>query len=261
MLPKPEYLRFHYAEDYQNKIVAASYKKRAPYPLETYAILMTLMNGEKKRVLDIGCGPGDIARQLALSVDHIDAIDASAEMIAVGKTLPAGDYPTLHWICGRVEERECTGPYELITAGESLHWMDWEQVLPYLQTLLSEGGFLALTHRWELPAAWTLALNRLILRYSTYKSYQSHNIVHELQSRHLFLPIGQKRTSPVDFQQSIDDYLTALHSRNGLSLTHLDAATALRFDQEVRTLLTPFAQQNILSLKIVGEVIWGTPLS
>lgn len=261
MLPKPEHLSFEHAKEYQDQTVVAAYKYRPPYPLEIYDILVSLIHGENSRILDIGCGLGDLARPLATRVEQIDAIDASSQMITSGKTLPGGDYSTLHWICGRVEDIIFDRSYELIMAGESLHWMDWELLFPRFHALLAPGGYLALAHRWELSNPWMLALNRLIMRYSTYQSYRGHNIVHELQRRNLFTIVGQRRTAPVDFYQSVDDYLTGLHSRNGLSCERLHPEDRAAFDHAIRKLLAPFAQKNMLSLKIMGEVIWGKPVS
>jgi len=46
------------------------------------------------RVLDIGCGTGFIARELADRVTHVDALDISPAMIEQGKRLPRGDAPS-----------------------------------------------------------------------------------------------------------------------------------------------------------------------
>lgn len=37
-------------------------------------------------------------------------------------------------------------PYGLVTAGSSLHWMDWEVVLPRIGRLLSPEGCLAIVN-------------------------------------------------------------------------------------------------------------------
>jgi len=60
-----------------------------------------------------------------------------------GKQLPGGDHPHLHWLCGRVEKIALKLPYALITAGVSLHWMDWQIVLPLFCELLMPGSYLA----------------------------------------------------------------------------------------------------------------------
>ncbi len=81
-------------------------------------------------MLDIGCGTGDIARLLARLVERVDAVDFSAGMIQVGQGLPGGSASNLWWIIGKVEDVQLDPPFALVAAGESLHWMDWEIVLP-----------------------------------------------------------------------------------------------------------------------------------
>lgn len=53
------------------------YKLRPPYPDETYRILLNLLGESRGSVLDVGCGPGKIARTLVDHVDSIDAVDFS----------------------------------------------------------------------------------------------------------------------------------------------------------------------------------------
>lgn len=54
---------------------------RPPYPDEMYEILVGLLGNENARVLDVGCGPGKIARALIDRVGHVDAVDFSLEMV------------------------------------------------------------------------------------------------------------------------------------------------------------------------------------
>lgn len=89
-----------------------------------FNVLVGLIAGEPRTVLDLGCGTGFIARPLAPRVDRVDAIDVSEAMIEEGKRLPGGDHPHLQWIVGRAEDVALHPPYALITAGDSLHWME-----------------------------------------------------------------------------------------------------------------------------------------
>ena len=92
------------------------------------------MLGESQgKVLDVGCGPGKIARTLVDHVDGVDAVDFSQEMIRVGKSLINGDHPNLQWISGRVEEVRLYPPYDMVTAGASIHWMEWERGFSKIQ--------------------------------------------------------------------------------------------------------------------------------
>jgi ubiquinone/menaquinone biosynthesis C-methylase UbiE len=137
MNPKPSHLGLKYAEQFKDLSLVEVYHYRRPYPDEAINKLVALVTDEPRTILDVGCGTGDLARRLVNQVDRVDAVDFSAPMIEKGRMLPGGDHPRLNWIYGRVEEITLQPPYALITAGESLHWMAWEIVLPRFQRILT----------------------------------------------------------------------------------------------------------------------------
>src|SRR4051812_42783283 len=124
MLAKPRHLTPENAERFQDHSLVNVYQHRLPYPQAVFDRLFTLLAGLPSRVLDVGTGTGDIARQLVVSLEHVDAIDVSEAMLERGQTLPNGQHPNLKWIRGRVEESQLQAPYGLITGGDSIHWMD-----------------------------------------------------------------------------------------------------------------------------------------
>jgi predicted TPR repeat methyltransferase len=98
--PRPEHLGRAYAERFRDQSVVDAYHFRAPYPEETFDILLSLLTDEPRAVLDVGSGSGDIARRLVDRVERVDAVDFSLPMIEKGKTLPKGNHPRLRWIYG-----------------------------------------------------------------------------------------------------------------------------------------------------------------
>lgn len=261
MKPKPGHLGLKYAEQFKDSSIAEAYHHRPPYADEAIRKLVELITDEPRMVLDVGCGTGDLARRLAGLMERVDAVDFSQAMLNEGRALSNGDHPHLRWIYGRVEEVELQPPYALITAGESLHWMEWDVVMPLFHRILTPHGLLAIIERGHEPASWNEGLGALIQRFSTNKEYRPYDLVEELEERHLFQKQGSFRTSPTVFVQSIDDYIHSLHSRNGLSRERMDKAAAQAFDAEVRGLLTPFLQDDGLALTVFNEVVWGNPLA
>lgn len=79
-------------------------------------------DAEKARVIDLGCGPGDIALRLAKAKPDwtIDALDGSEPMLAWAKA--AGERAGLEvgWIHGLVGEFS-GGPYDLLLSNSLLH--------------------------------------------------------------------------------------------------------------------------------------------
>jgi ubiquinone/menaquinone biosynthesis C-methylase UbiE len=260
MLQKPEHLAPKYGEQFKDLSIVDAYHHRSPYPAETFAILAELINGEPRHVLDIGCGTGDVARNFVEYVERLDAVDFSLYMIERGRQLPNGDHPHLRWLQGPVEEVALDPPYALITAGECLHWMDWNIVLPRFHELLVPGGYLAIMERRTLPVSWFSALGEIIPRYSTNKDfYQGYSMIDNLEQHGLFQKVGEKLTSPVSFMQSIDDYIESYHSRNGFSRQRMDPAMAEAFDREAKEILLKSHPDGVISLQVAGEIVWGIP--
>ena len=142
MPPEPQDVRTFYAETFKDRRVVDAYRHRPPYPDEVFAILASLLTDEPRTVLDVGAGSGDLARRLVEVARRVDAVDFSESMIERGKQLPNGDHPHLRWIDGKVEEAPLSPPYALITAGSSIHWLQWERAFPLFRSVLTRMGIL-----------------------------------------------------------------------------------------------------------------------
>jgi SAM-dependent methyltransferase len=260
MLPKPSHLGPDYAAQFNDKSVVEAYQYRPAYPAEIFHILSDLITAEPRTVLDAGCGTGYIARHLIPYVSRVDAVDISARMIAKGQTLPGGDHPRLRWLHGAVEDVALSPPYALITAGQSLHWMDWKVVFGRFRQLLTTEGFLAIVEYDILSAAWDDALIEIITRHSTNRDYQPYNLVEELTRRSLFEQHGEKQTEPMIFEQPTDAYVESFHARNGFSRDRMTQSAAVVFDKSVKRLVSTYCPDHIVRSQIVGKVNWGVPL-
>lgn len=259
MIPKPRHLGPDYAAQFADPGIVAAYHHRLPYPAELFTVLDRLIVDTPRVVLDLGCGTGEIARRLAERVERIDAVDPSPGMIARARQMPGGDDPRIAWIRTGAEDAPLRGPYALVTAGESLHWMEWDVVLPRLSEVLSPSGALAIVSRREPPVPWTAELSRLLQRFSTNREWRPYDVVAELEQRALFTAMGQHRTEPVHVMQAVGDYVESFHSRNGFSRDRMTTDAARAFDEALAALVAPHAPDGIVTLQIVGEIHWGTP--
>jgi SAM-dependent methyltransferase len=257
--PKPDYLGRAHGDAFQDAAVADAYRFRAPYPDETFHLLARLSTAEPRRILDAGSGRGDLARGLLPYADHVDALDPSEQMIAVGKTLPGGADPKVHWILGYAESAPLHPPYALITAGQSLHWMDWDVVLPRFAAALAPGGSLAVVTTVEAPLPWEAELIGIFKRYSANPTYVPYDLIAELAARGLFNKSGEARTAAVLFEQSVDDYIESFHARSSLARARIGPERAAAFDAEVRTLVASYDADNTVRQDVTGWVTWGEP--
>ncbi|HWE63965.1 MAG TPA: class I SAM-dependent methyltransferase, partial [Chloroflexota bacterium] len=88
MIQKPRHFAFAYAAAFQERSVADAYRYRPPYPPAVFDVLLGLVNTQPRLILDVGCGTGNLARSLATTVERVDAVDCSLEMIEHGRRLP-----------------------------------------------------------------------------------------------------------------------------------------------------------------------------
>jgi SAM-dependent methyltransferase len=257
--PKPKGLGPEYGAQFGDASIARAYPTRPAYPLELFDLLRQLIHDTPSVVLDLGCGTGDISRPLASLVDHVDAIDPSRTMVALGQALPGGQHPHLHWMVSSAEDFSYPQTYALVVAAESLHWMDWYTVLPRIHRSLTGQGRLAIVlGRGFRDEPWAAAAGRLIAQYSTNREYESYDLVEELTKRNLFIPEQHVQTQPVPFAQAREEYIESFHSRNGLSRDRMGASAAV-FDEQLRNIIVQYQPNPILEFELVVDLVWGKP--
>ena len=258
-ISKPDHLGPEYAAQFADPSVVAAYRHRPPYLDEVFDVLTGLIADRPRIVLDAGTGTGEIARPMAARVDQVDAVDPSRAMVTKGRLQPGGTAPNLRWLHGTVETVALSPPYSLIVAAASLHWMDWEVALPRFRDMLTPRGVLAVVEDREIAPPWAVPLGELIGAFSTNRAYRPSNLVVELEMRGLFQPLGHHETPLVDFRQSVDDYVESFHARNGFSRDRMAPERAAAFDRALRSLVTPFAPDGIITLRRTNEIVWGHP--
>ncbi|HET8863122.1 MAG TPA: class I SAM-dependent methyltransferase [Solirubrobacterales bacterium] len=120
---------------------------RPRYPQRLIDDLRERTVGERgQRLIDWGCGTGELAIPLSPHFDRVTAIDAVAEMIAMAEANGQRDgVENVEWLTGRAEQLELAPEScDLIVAGSAFHWMDRELLARRALTALGSGGALAL---------------------------------------------------------------------------------------------------------------------
>lgn len=91
--------------------------------------------GEK--ILDIGCGTGDLTHQLFLMGCEVTGIDASESMIGKAKE----KFPDIRFICADACRFELNEKFDAVFSNAVLHWIkDQEAMLQSVYTHLKRGG-------------------------------------------------------------------------------------------------------------------------
>ncbi len=148
---------------------------REGYPPEFFTVLIKKFGlTDNDRVLDLGCGTGQIAIPISSLVREVVAMDPEPEMISEGKEQAAlNGRLNINWVlggsCDLPALRDTPGYFKLVTIGTAFHWMDREKALYDLYRMISDGGGIAIawnTSIWNNPAnEWQTITGQVIRKY------------------------------------------------------------------------------------------------
>jgi ubiquinone/menaquinone biosynthesis C-methylase UbiE len=115
---------------------------REPYPAAFFAdVAKELRLRGDEALIDLGTGPGVLALGFAPHVGTILGVDPEPAMLGAARAnaLSAGiDLPLVE---GRTEDLpEPIGPFDVVTIGRALHWMDRPKTVAVLDRILQVGG-------------------------------------------------------------------------------------------------------------------------
>lgn len=122
------------------------------------------------RLLDLGCGTGELARALHGDFTEVVGLDVSAEMLAEARrqATQAG-ITNIRWYHLPAEEiSDALGRFRLVAIGNAFHWMRREVVLDRAYDLLEPGGGIAILGNpgvWTGEDAWERAAHDVIVRW------------------------------------------------------------------------------------------------
>ena len=127
---------------------ASYYRKyRRPYQSSLFKDIADYfhLDGQGK-LLDIGCGTGELTVPLASYFQTAIGLDPNSEMVKEAKLRATENGVTnVTWVIDRAENIDATyGPLRLTTSGVSFHWMDRKTVLQKIYDLTEKGGGMAI---------------------------------------------------------------------------------------------------------------------
>ena len=255
---RPRHLWPDYASQFSDQAVADAYEHRPPYPKESVRLVAGLIEGSSRCVLELGAGSGDFTQLLAEYCEHITAVEPAAAMRVIGEQRTLPFQSVVEWARCSAEAFEPTRVYDAAVAAESLHWMDWNSVLPKVGKGLSRNGFLVIVERdLAQPPAWEPELVRLISEFSTNQHYRPLNLVNELEDRGLFELVERRQTTATRFRQSVTSYVESIHSRNGFSRERMSTVNAAKFDRTVTQIVAPYSRSDAITLETMATISWG----
>jgi len=121
---------------------AARYQDRHSFVWRYGADLMEALNPQPgERILDVGCGTGQLTAEIARSGATVVGLDKSAEMLAEARK----NYPHLAFVLGDAASFQFSEPFDAVFSNAVLHWVKDAEgaVASIARALRASGRFVA----------------------------------------------------------------------------------------------------------------------
>lgn len=145
------------------------YRPLYPSSLIRFLVNKFSLSGEG-RLLDLGCGTGQLAQRFNDWFDEIIGVDTESEMLDEANRLSSDNrVENVKWLHGRAEERASDwGSFRLTIMAKAFHWMDRESILEILYNSSDDNGGIAIIDTYNVqqePQPWQLKVNEVVKRW------------------------------------------------------------------------------------------------
>jgi ubiquinone/menaquinone biosynthesis C-methylase UbiE len=143
---------------------------RRDYPAVLIARLVECSRGGRCRLLDLGCGTGQLLLQLAPFFEHAVGIDPEPDMLREAKRIAhERGIGNVEWLKGGSAELQglepALGRFDLVTIGTAFHFMEPRATLAELQRIAA-GGAVAVAYNgspmWLHANSWARAVRSVL---------------------------------------------------------------------------------------------------
>jgi SAM-dependent methyltransferase len=159
-------------EKHRFRSAAEHYRKgRPPYALALFDRVAERTGVTRRHaVLDLGCGPGQLALGFARLAGSVTAIDPEPEMLRIAASDAAEAGFEIRFIEGSSYDiGPALGDFRLTVIGRAFHWMDRPDTLQRLDRMIEPGGAVVLfgdRHPELHENAWRAVYNAVLDKYS-----------------------------------------------------------------------------------------------
>ena len=222
------------------------------------------------RVLDIGCGTGQVAVAMEGRCGEMVCSDPDPEMLRWAKKATKDSKMKLTWLNYSAEDlgklKEKLGTFKVATFCRSFNWVDREQALKDLDALIKEDGGIALLgdkSLWTGEEKWQKTVKKVIQKYLGEKRLagkgkfkESDEVWESILARSTFRFIKIHEV-PIVRNWNIESIIGCLFS-SSFAAPHLFGDQLHRFKQEVKTTLLTLNLKGVFQESAVWTMILGS---
>jgi SAM-dependent methyltransferase len=245
---------------------------RPPYPDEAIdAIAQRFGLQDGRWVIDLGCGPGQVAIPLAARGARVCAVDPSPEMLDEGRAEAARAGVTgVQWLRADDLTFETVlpqHPFALCTIGAAFHWMQRDRVLAALGSVIAQDGGVVIVANavsaWTEDAAWAEVTRDVILEFLGESRRAGSGTYIDPPERHEAV-LERSAFSEVETRYIVTTMVLSVEAIVGLQLSSSYASPAQlgrhkdAFCQTLRERLTELASDGTFEWQMKTELITAT---
>ena len=251
-------------QSFEDPDVAHNYRYRPDYPEELFEKLVSLT--KQHNALDLGCGPGKVARRICHAFGSVTAVDPSAAMLAVAQELQLPEVNNINWIHGFAEDCALgSTEFDLIVAAASIHWMDHAKLFPRLLKHVGDEHIFAVVDGdgaydppWQKD--WDVFLDKWIFEITgeRYQPNQKDSAFNKKMARHKeWLHLEGEALFEHTFTQSVDEFIACQFSRDTFARSKLGQRVE-EFAAELGRVVGPYSDETgMLEYRVRSNIEWG----
>jgi ubiquinone/menaquinone biosynthesis C-methylase UbiE len=243
---------------------------RPGYPQEVFEVLRRSFGLSKNhRVLDLGCGTGQIALGISYLVNEVFAVDPQDDMLAKGRALARmKGIGNIRWLKGDsttvARFSEDFGSFDLATIARAFHWMKRKQVLDNLHKVIRQGGGVAVIGDSPLGKSkplWWEVVDSVVKKWlgeerkaGTKGKYKHPTMRHEVVLQESSFRDFSQKNIYCERYWSIDDIIGYLYSTSYCSL-RLIGDRRESFEKDLRECLLHRKPDGVFQEDVTVEIM------
>ena len=206
------------------------------------------------RLLDVGCGPGNLAIGFAPFVGSCTAIDPEPKMLEAARRAALEAGVNVTFIEAPLEELHAqNNSFDCVTIGRALHWLNRDVALPLFERIVPVGGHIAICASTgsKSPA------NKWFQSYKRFRgdwSFERDQSRYHLDMDNWFAPSRFQKLYDIRVPYHQQVTIDGLVGRAFSFSTSSPAAIRERrpqFEDELRAALAPFVQDGKLDEELI----------